>query len=188
MGERSHFEDVLASLRTIRASLLGDELHYLHPLVSEALLHAGIRHESEVRLGPRRRVDFLTGGGVAIEVKKGRPKLAELVAQLEKYAESEKVVAVVLVLDVVVDVDDAAVVDVDDDVVIAGAEVVDGANTESSPQPAQTTRAKAAAVMIRRISVLSHPPAAVDLNPVGANLPSRHPHEPGPGRTVGVVV
>lgn len=94
-----HLDSVLAALCTIRSRRIGDELTYLHPLVTNALTEAGIGHEREVALGPRARVDFLTEGGVAVEVKRGRPRIASLLSQLEKYAESDMVSAVVLVLE-----------------------------------------------------------------------------------------
>lgn len=89
----------MAALRTIRSRRVGDELAYLHPLVADALTKAGIGHEREVCLGPRARVDFLTDGGVAIEVKRGRPRMASLLSQLGRYAGSDRVSAVALVLE-----------------------------------------------------------------------------------------
>jgi len=95
----AHLESVLDALRTIRSRRVGGEVAYLHPLVAEALGGAGIDHEKEVTLGSRARVDFLTGGGVAVEVKRGRPRIAALLSQLGRYAESDRVSSVVLVLE-----------------------------------------------------------------------------------------
>ncbi len=99
MDIAEHLESVLEALRAIRSRRVGGEVAYLHPLVADALGAAGIGHEGEVRLGPRARVDFLTEGGVAVEVKRGRPRMASLLSQLGRYAESDRVLAVVLVLE-----------------------------------------------------------------------------------------
>ncbi len=99
MDVAAHLESVLEALRTIRSCRIGCELAYLHPLVAEALAGAGIGHEREAHLGPQARVDFLTEGGVAVEVKRGRPGMASLLSQLGRYAGSDRVSAVVLVLE-----------------------------------------------------------------------------------------
>jgi len=99
VGENEHLEAVLAALHAIRARRLDDEIAYLHPLVSGALGNAGIGHRHEVKLGPRSRVDFLTDAGVAVEVKKSRPRRADLMRQLEKYAAHDAISAIVLVLE-----------------------------------------------------------------------------------------
>lgn len=99
MDVTAHLESVLEALRTIRSRRVGGEVAYLQPLVADALAGAGIGHEMEVSLGPRARVDFLTGGGVAVEVKRGRPKMASLLSQLGRYAGSDRIAAVVLVLE-----------------------------------------------------------------------------------------
>jgi len=95
--DRHHLEAVISALRAIRARRVGDEVAYLQPLVAEALDNAHIAYRKEVVLGPRSRVDFLTDAGVAIEVKRGRPKRWTLVRQLERYASHDAVSAVVLV-------------------------------------------------------------------------------------------
>jgi len=94
-----NLEAVISALRTIRARRVGGEVAYLQPLVAEALDGACVAYRREVRLGPRSRVDFLTDGGVAIEVKRGRPRSDALARQLGRYASHDAVSAVVLVLE-----------------------------------------------------------------------------------------
>lgn len=99
MDITAHLESVMEALRVIRSRRVGGEVAYLHPLVAEALDGADISHEGEVSLGSRARVDFLTKDGIAVEVKRGRPRMAALLSQLGRYAESDRVSAVVLVLE-----------------------------------------------------------------------------------------
>lgn len=67
--------------------------------IAGALEGAGIPFEREVSLGARRRIDFLCAGGVGIEVKKGWPNRAALAAQARRYCSSERVLALVLVVE-----------------------------------------------------------------------------------------
>ena len=67
--------------------------------IAAALEGAGIPFEREVSLGQRRRIDFLCAGGVGIEVKKGWPNRAALVAQARRYCLSERVLTLVLVVE-----------------------------------------------------------------------------------------
>jgi len=72
------------------------EEYDIHTLISRALTEAGLEFAHEYRLGARRRVDFMCGG-VGIEVKKTRPQRSMLIKQLEKYAESDEIDALILV-------------------------------------------------------------------------------------------
>ena len=69
----------------------------IHNAVSTALTEAGIAHEHEFRLGPRKRIDFVCGS-IGIEVKKSRPKAADLQAQLKRYLEDTCLTAMIVVL------------------------------------------------------------------------------------------
>ena len=64
--------------------------------VDAALLRAGEEVEREVVLGPHERVDFLTPDGICIEVKVGG-SLMDLVRQLQRYAQHERVRALLVV-------------------------------------------------------------------------------------------
>ena len=59
--------------------------------IARELERCGIPFEREVSLGDRRRIDFLCAGGVGIEVKKGSPNRAALVAQARRYCSSDRV-------------------------------------------------------------------------------------------------
>jgi len=88
---------VLSALRTIRVRGAGWDEPRIHALVARALADASIMAAHEPRIGPRMRPDFLTAGGTAIEIKKGRPRAAAALAQVARYAGSPLVRAVVLV-------------------------------------------------------------------------------------------
>ncbi len=86
---------VLKALSAIRAPLPKDE-YDLHSLVADALQKAQIPFVHEAPLAPRCRIDFLCGK-VGIEVKRNRPDKGGTLRQLERYAASGKVKALVLV-------------------------------------------------------------------------------------------
>lgn len=88
-------ERIVRALRTIRLPLVKEE-RQLHLTIAVALDEAGIAYQREAMLGPYARVDFLCGS-VAIEAKKGLPNRRTLMAQLMRYAGSEKVSALILV-------------------------------------------------------------------------------------------
>ena len=47
----------------------------------------------------KRRVDFLCGGGVAVEVKRGKPPHGKLLEQIRRYASQPQVNALILVVE-----------------------------------------------------------------------------------------
>lgn len=65
--------------------------------IMKAFRDAGIAYEHEVTISPRCRVDLLVDGGIAVEVKKGKPNTRRVNEQVARYASSEMVTAVVLV-------------------------------------------------------------------------------------------
>ena len=91
-------EEVLTALGALRIPLVRDEF-VLQALVAQALDASEIAYQKEARLCARCRVDFLTEGGIAIEVKRGKPQKAALLAQVRRYAAQEDVRAVVLVVE-----------------------------------------------------------------------------------------
>ena len=93
MTELDRVIGVLSALRTPQAAQEAE----LQQAVEECLRENGISFLREAVLGPRARIDFLTEGGVGIELKKGRPDSRSLKNQLERYAEHEKVHALVVV-------------------------------------------------------------------------------------------
>lgn len=70
--------------------------HDLQTGVAIAFRDGGIAHDREAKLSPQDRVDFLTESGVAVELKT-TGAVWEVMRQLQRYASSERVEAVVLV-------------------------------------------------------------------------------------------
>jgi len=95
-AELSLLESVVGIARGIRLPPVRLEAEVVQAL-GEALTAVGIAYEREVTVAPRCRVDFLVEGGVAIEVKKGKPNTKSVAAQVRRYAAGEDVTAVVLV-------------------------------------------------------------------------------------------
>lgn len=93
---RMEIEKVLTALRPLRLTQAEDEIA-LQNRIETALLASGVSFIREAPLTRGSRIDFLTAGGVGIEVKRGRPARTQLLSQLERYAASERVAALVLV-------------------------------------------------------------------------------------------
>ena len=89
-------DKIISALSAIRISAQPEESE-IHNAVSAALTAAGIDHEHEFRLGPRKRIDFVCGT-IGIEVKKSRPKASDLQAQLKRYLEGTCLTAMIVVL------------------------------------------------------------------------------------------
>jgi hypothetical protein len=81
---------------TLRLHAVTSE-YQVQDALAAALTAAGISFEREVRLSPRNRVDFLCEGGVAIEVKRGKPNTRRVQAQVDRYCACEQVTALVIV-------------------------------------------------------------------------------------------
>jgi len=92
----SIIERVLLAVRGIRIPVVRLEADVVRA-IEEALTGAGLSYECEVAIAPRCRVDLLVEGGVAVEVKKGKPNSKTVAAQVRRYASGENVTAVVLV-------------------------------------------------------------------------------------------
>jgi hypothetical protein len=91
-------EEIVKALSSLRIPLVVDEFE-LQALVSGALQKYEIEFVKEARLAPRCRVDFLCRGGIAVEVKRGKPQKTRLMEQLKRYAQLESVSAVILVVE-----------------------------------------------------------------------------------------
>jgi len=87
---------IIAALGRVRVPAMPGE-YDLHAMIAAALDEAGLEYEHEYRLAPRCRLDFMCAG-VAIEVKKGRPRSSELLGQLKRYMEHEDVREMVVVM------------------------------------------------------------------------------------------
>ncbi|MCP4642598.1 MAG: PD-(D/E)XK nuclease family protein [bacterium] len=89
-------DSVVSATRRVRVAAGRREEHVVAEIERE-LRAAGIVYRREVRIGPRCRVDLLAEGGVAIEVKRGKPNTRRVAEQITRYAECDVVNAVVLV-------------------------------------------------------------------------------------------
>lgn len=85
---------VVQAISTIRCGAACTE-EQLHAQVAQALMENGLEAQHEVRLAPRCRIDFMSGG-VGIEIKKSRPERAKLIAQLTRYAACDQVDSLVV--------------------------------------------------------------------------------------------
>ena len=85
---------VLAALRSIRAPVATDE-YDLHRIAQEALARNGLAAVHEALLGPRCRIDLLVER-VGIEIKRGKPTRSTLVRQLQRYADTGTLDAIVV--------------------------------------------------------------------------------------------
>lgn len=91
-------DDVLNALKTIRIGVVAEEFE-IHRAIATALENAGIDYHHEHKLGPRCRIDFLTGTGIGIEVKKGKPYSVAVEQQLKRYAKFDAVRGIILVIE-----------------------------------------------------------------------------------------
>jgi hypothetical protein len=89
--------EITQALERLRVPFCQGE-YEIHDLVAGALSEADISFLHEERLGPRCRIDFLAGT-VGVEVKKGKPDRKLLMRQLERYAFSSRIEALVVVVE-----------------------------------------------------------------------------------------
>jgi hypothetical protein len=91
--------EIIDILKTLRINPINEE-YDLQAEIEKLLINVGIHYERECQLGPRNRVDFLTfENGIAIEVKKGKPNKAQVIKQLRRYAEFDRVKGIILVIE-----------------------------------------------------------------------------------------
>lgn len=86
-------EDILKDIRLFPARLESDVVEE----IKKRLTSAGIRCIKEFKIAARSRVDLWVEDGIVIEVKKGKPNTKLVSRQIERYAASEKVKAIILV-------------------------------------------------------------------------------------------
>ena len=68
----------------------------LHAMVEQKWLEKGWTYQHEAVLAPGARIDFLVED-VGVEIKKGKPVSRTLIAQLTKYAQSEKIHTLIVI-------------------------------------------------------------------------------------------
>lgn len=87
--------DTMAALKHIRAPLVPSEVS-LHQLVQKALEDRGLQAQHEAVLAPGCRIDLLLDS-IGIEIKRGRPNRQTLLKQLDRYAASPLISALIVV-------------------------------------------------------------------------------------------
>ena len=94
---RQKLNRLTQTLSTLRIPLTESD-YQLHECIAAALTSGGFVIQHEAALGPRCRIDFLVDG-VGIEVKRGKPQKSARVRQCSRYMASDKLEALILVLD-----------------------------------------------------------------------------------------
>lgn len=82
-------------LEQIKVGFLPQETQ-IHSIIAESLVKNGIEFQHEYRLSSDSRIDFLSGN-IGIEVKKSTVKDKNLLKQLKKYSQSNKISKIILV-------------------------------------------------------------------------------------------
>lgn len=82
-------------LEQIKVGFLPQETQ-IHSIIAESLVKNGIEFQHECRLSSDSRIDFLSGN-IGVEVKKSTVKDKDLLKQLKKYSESDKISKIILV-------------------------------------------------------------------------------------------
>ncbi len=88
---------LMRALSALRISAVGSE-YELHEQIAAALKGGGFVVMHEEGIAPRCRIDFLSDG-IGIEVKRGKVQRAKLLEQCRRYLASERVEALIVVLD-----------------------------------------------------------------------------------------
>lgn len=89
---------LIQALQSMRVPVIVEEFE-LQDMIARTLIKHGICFRKEYRLGPRNRIDFLVNGGFGVEVKKRKPNRLQVISQLERYASSDEVRAIILVIE-----------------------------------------------------------------------------------------
>lgn len=89
---------VISALRTLRIHPVEYERN-LCVEIDKVLKQAQIGFIREFKLGPRKRIDYITDAGVGIEVKKGKPNSKLLSIQVAGYCETGPINALVIVVE-----------------------------------------------------------------------------------------
>lgn len=95
MDEMLRIEKVIQTIRVQSANYE----YEIHAAIVQAFESHGISYEHEYKLAPRNRIDFLTAGGVGIEVKKGKPYSVDVLRQIERYTQFPEVRGIILVIE-----------------------------------------------------------------------------------------
>lgn len=96
MGKsKQELKRLINILEQIKVGFLPQETQ-IHSIIAESLVNNGIEFQHEYRLSSDSRIDFLSGN-IGIEVKKSTVKDKDLLKQLKKYSQSNKISKIILV-------------------------------------------------------------------------------------------
>jgi hypothetical protein len=90
------------ALWNLRQSLTGYRYSFtneaeLQEAIANVLTEIGVKHEREVALSPRERIDFLLMSGIGLEVKEIAGSPSKVMRQLARYASSDRITCLALV-------------------------------------------------------------------------------------------
>ena len=89
-------EHVLRAIRSLRTPAVMSE-EKMGAALEARLREKQIAYQREAVLSPGCRIDFLLADGTGIEIKKEKPNAKQVMRQLERYAASESIHALILV-------------------------------------------------------------------------------------------
>lgn len=91
--------EIIRIMKTMRVNPVSEEYDLQREIAME-LKKNSIEFVPEYKLGKRSRVDFMiSGSGIVIEVKKGKPYTQKVIEQLNRYAAFPDVEAIILVVE-----------------------------------------------------------------------------------------
>ena len=98
MEMQADIQIIIDVLKTIRLTRITRNEYELHQLIGHTLALHHIEYEKEFVLGPRNRIDYLVGS-IGIETKMGKPSSRDLEAQATRYAQFDRIGALILVVE-----------------------------------------------------------------------------------------
>lgn len=87
---------LLQALKSLRTAGITDE-YTLQSQIADLMTKQGFSYVKEASLAPKVRVDFWVEDEIILEVKHNKPQRKLLLAQLNRYAQIDKVQALILV-------------------------------------------------------------------------------------------
>lgn len=94
--------DILKALAELRIGIVSLESD-LQETVEQAFKEHDIAYRREVQLDSRSRIDFLVEPGIGVELKKGKPNRKAVINQLERYAASDQIQELILIIESAMD-------------------------------------------------------------------------------------
>lgn len=89
--------DLYDLLKNLRVHMVTEEF-IIHERIKSLFEEHGIDFRHEVSIGKGNRIDFIVDG-IGVEVKKGKPNRNSVLKQLSRYAESDEIDGLILVIE-----------------------------------------------------------------------------------------